>query len=213
MSIYSKSNPPKGYYVYAYLREDGTVYYIGKGKDVRAWNHALKERIHAPTLHNRIVILESSLTEIGALALERRMIRWYGRKDLRTGLLLNRTDGGDGVSGRIASPEWRKVVSSKLLGKKKPPRSAKHIENLRQSNIGRINSFESNLKRRHSLLGIKSPRYDHTVHFFTHTSGIIESCTQYELRMKYELNMGNLSEMISGKRKSCQGWSLKMRGE
>lgn len=106
------------FYVYAYLRTDGTPYYIGKGIGKRAWHH-FKNEIQPPKDQNRIVILENKLTELGAFALERRYIRWYGRKDIRTGILRNRTDGGDGASGRKfkMSETHKRNISLTKIGK------------------------------------------------------------------------------------------------
>jgi hypothetical protein len=92
------------YYVYAYLREDGTPYYIGKGKGDRAYK---KSRAVKPPPENRILIVLQNLTEEQAFSNERDFITWYGRLDINTGILENRTHGGEGSSGFRHTDEWK----------------------------------------------------------------------------------------------------------
>ncbi len=155
--LFSSTNPPQGFYVYVYLREDGSPYYVGKGKKERAWIKHNNET-KPPKDKSRIVITHYGLTELWALALERRFIRWYGRKDNQTGILRNKTDGGEGASGctalrgRTKTPEHCRNISLSKLGKKYPKVS--------QAKLGKKQTLESNILRSLATKGIPKPKYE-----------------------------------------------------
>lgn len=139
-------------YIYDYLRQDDTPYYIGKGKDKRAWASHKKHGISTPKDLSRIVIMEDNLTEIGALALERFYIRWYGRK-VDGGILMNKTLGGDGSEAPKTEEtkiKMRKPKSEshrrKFIGNQNAKgriKSPEEIEYFRQLHIGRKNTVET----------------------------------------------------------------------
>ena len=103
------------YYTYAYLREDRTPYYIGKGKGSRIYS-TNRKGLKPPKDKSRIIYLKQNLTETEAFRHEIYMIDVFGRKDLGTGILHNRTDGGEGPSGAIISEEDRRKRSEALKG-------------------------------------------------------------------------------------------------
>ena len=98
------------YYVYLYLREDGTPYYVGKGRGDRAFK-SNGRRMKRPSDKTKIVFHSKNLTEDQAFAIEKELIAKYGRKDNNTGILRNLTDGGEGTSGHSPSISTRIKIS------------------------------------------------------------------------------------------------------
>lgn len=141
--------------MYAYIRKsNNTPYYIGKGNGTRAWG---KHHFKIPLSNSQIIILESGLTEIGALALERRMIQWYGRKDNYTGILSNRTDGGEGSVGLKMSEEAKRKIALSKIGHKFSKETKQKMSAAKlgkpSPHRGCVRSIETRLKQSASTLG------------------------------------------------------------
>ncbi len=142
------------YYTYAYLREDGTPYYIGKGKANRI-NNTL-HNIHLPQKEERRIFLKKNLTDEEARKHEIYMIAVLGRKDLGTGILRNMTDGGEGCAGRVLSEETKKKLSDSHKGRKK---SAEHRKALSEAAKKRRASKKTREKMSKIFMGENNPSY------------------------------------------------------
>jgi len=129
----------KEYYTYAYLRENGTPYYIGKGKGNRAYGDH-KGYVFVPPA-DRVLILKHFNNEEDAFKHEIYLISVLGRKDLCTGILWNRTNGGDGTSGATLTETTRNKMSQSRLGDKNHFYGRKHtpesISKMKESLKGR----------------------------------------------------------------------------
>jgi len=134
----------KDFYVYLYLREDKTPYYVGKGRGKRAYNN----HKHTPVPpRNRITFMKENLTNEEAKELERFYIKFYGRKS-DGGLLINLTSGGEGLEGYRHTEEAKSKMSASKKGS--PGYFTSHTEEtkerLRQSQLGRKHSPETRRK-------------------------------------------------------------------
>jgi hypothetical protein len=163
------------YYTYAYLREDGTPYYIGKGKDRRRYVKG-DRTVFPPEDKSRIIILKENLTEKEAFKHEVYMIAVFGRKDLGTGILRNMTNGGDGTSGLIISDETKRKMSES--GKNKVF-TEKHKKNISEANKRRdAGKYQ---RTEETLLKMKTGR-KLIIYELTHTDGtklIIDSMNEF----------------------------------
>jgi hypothetical protein len=198
MDIY---NPNQSiYYVYAYLRDDYTPYYIGKGKGKRSHTKGQGE-VRPPKNKSLIIIIEQNLTELQSFILERYYIRWFGRKDNNTGILRNKTDGGDGCSGRILTNEHKRKIGISHTGKSRPPFSDDWKRKIGNSNKGKKHKIES-INKRLDAYFINSKKW-----LVTDPNGIsytISNMSQF--CRDNNLNPGNMTSVSKGKLKDTKGW-------
>ena len=164
------------YYVYVYFNPLKSSdmhtcgfepFYVGKGKKDRMRHHLFESNLKGDTNKHKantirkilsvnliphIEIIQDNLSEAEAFNLERSLILQFGRADKHLGPLTNLTDGGEGASGKIFSPEYRKKLSNAAkLVKRSDASKAK----LSKALSGRKQSDEHIAKRAAARTGSK----------------------------------------------------------
>jgi len=222
---------PNRFYTYSYLREDRTPYYIGKGQTQRMYQQNGKP-CRVPKDKSRIIKLKQNLTEEEAFKHEIYMIAVFGRKDLGTGILRNKSDGGQGNSGRIVSEETRKKLRDANLGKKyseetkiklrkikggknHPLYGKKHSDKTKklQSKVklGESNPFYGRIQSKEwkdMILDI-SCKYEYII---TSPSGdIFSTKNMSEFCRQYNLHKGAMCLVSEGKRNHHKNWKVEKK--
>jgi len=111
------------------------------------------------------------------------------------------------------SKETKRKLSEANKGEKNPMYGKKfseeHKRKISESQKGEKNHMYGKHRSEETKKKISEAKQNKTLHTFTHEEHGEITCTQYDLRMKYNLNQGHISEVISGKRKTHKGWRKK----
>lgn len=142
------------FYIYAYYGKNGLPYYIGKGSRNRAWQ--THSNIRKPKDKSKIVILFSNLSEGQAWDLETKLIEKYGRKDLGNGSLENKSNGGEGSSGKVFSASTRLAMSESAKQRWADPKKSKSLRLERKTrtraSVEKIKASVTNLWKTHDYI-------------------------------------------------------------
>jgi len=108
--------------VYRHRRLDtNQIFYVGIGNDKRPYDINNRSKFWKRIINKtdyRIEILAKNLSWEDACELECLLIKEYGRTNLKTGILCNLTDGGDGCVNLKHTLKSKKQMSKSHTGKK-----------------------------------------------------------------------------------------------
>jgi hypothetical protein len=161
------------YYVYGLHYPDGRLFYVGKGKGGRIYDHvtdAHAKRCRNKHLQGTIRKIEkaggrvgykkffTALNEADALNKERELIAFHGKRTDNSGILVNLSDGGEGSSGYRHTDEAKKKVSAAhkgntyRRGKKMTPEQCQRVSDghkgLASARKGKTHTEEAKAKMR-----------------------------------------------------------------
>ncbi len=173
------------FYVYMYVRPDGTPWYIGKGCKYRRRHYqsdTVARCIARPDDDSLCITVQENMTEAAAFALEIELIAKY-KRECDGGILVNKCLGGAGTKGF-----------------KHPPGRPSSMKGKKHSDKSKAQMSESAKKRG----ATKCSTYVLTDKNGNHT--VVTNLTAY--CREHGLNRKALSNVLCGRSKSSQGYTI-----
>lgn len=196
--------------IYQHIRLDtNEIFYIGIGINRRPftksnrnkhWNNIVSKYGY------RVEIITTCDSWEEACQIEKYLIKYYGRRDLGFGSLVNMTDGGDGMLGFNHSEETKEKLREANLGIKRTEETKLKIgESIKGENhpmYGRKHSEETIIKMSHSKKGKKltqEQKNNKSKKIIDISTGIIYNSPQ-EISDIFNINRSTLYNKLTGHR-------------
>lgn len=201
------------YYVYLHRRaSDGLPFYVGKGRAYRS-----NDKINRNPWWKRVVekhgylieFLHWDLNEDDSKLLE---VMEINNKRQLGYPMVNLNNGGEGNHGWVPSEETKKKISlantGKKVGQETREKQSKAATGRRHSEEFKKNLTASNLARtdEQNAENGRKRRCKQVHGFFNLNNGSFLTCTQSELREKFNLNASKVCDIIKGRRAHHMGF-------
>lgn len=170
---------------YVGIGDEKRPYQKGKGRRSNWWNNIVN-KYGVPIT----TIIHENLSWVEASSLEIFYIAKIGRADLGLGPLINLTNGGDGVKGRVCREETKQKIRETKLGDKNPM-------------FGKTFSAEHRKKLGDSKSGEKHWRFGNGPMIISTRTKIANARTGTKLSDETCKKLSNSSELSWKTRKSC----------
>ena len=209
------------FYVYHLIDPvNGMPFYVGKGKNNRMYEHEISV-LNGKIPHNNKLLfykikkvlvnskniqytkIKENIDEKESFLLEIQEIKKYGRKNNKTGILCNLTDGGEGTSGHQHDKKTRQKMSNKSKEKYRINISKQNFKIACKKNQGKrkLKPHHQKIIQLYKTMSIKKVQKELNVDFTTLKKYLIEYGLYIKNKNRRDSDKTKLKKSISNKGK------------